>query len=88
MIHATCADYRAGITVDLADDTADIEKKVTCPTLAFWGSKGLMHKLWNIEEKWRERCASVQAASLPGGHFFVEQFPEDTAGRLLDFLSS
>jgi haloacetate dehalogenase len=86
MIHATCADYRAGGTVDLEHDAADIQTKVTCPTLAFWGSKGLMHKLWNIEEKWRERCAHLQAASLAGGHFFVEQFPEETAGRLLDFL--
>ena len=76
MIHATCADYRAGATIDLEHDAADIERKVTCPTLAFWGSNGLMHKLWDIEAKWRERCGHVRPASLAGGHFFIEQFPQ------------
>jgi haloacetate dehalogenase len=87
MIHASCADYRAGATIDLDDDTADLDAKVTCPTLAVWGSRGLMHRLWDIEAKWRARCTDVRAASLPGGHFFIEQFPRETADQLETFLS-
>jgi hypothetical protein len=29
----------------------------------------------------------VRVASLPGGHFFVDQFPQETADILVKFLS-
>jgi haloacetate dehalogenase len=37
-IHATCEDYRAGATVDLADDAADRERgrRIPAPVLALW----------------------------------------------------
>jgi haloacetate dehalogenase len=86
MIHGSCSDYRAAGTVDLEHDSADIEMKVACPTLVLFGSKGLMHKLFDIPATWRKRCADVRADSLPGGHFFVDQFPNETAALLLGFL--
>ena len=49
MIHGSCSDYRAGATVDMEHDQADIDTKVACPTLAFWGANGMMHKLFDIE---------------------------------------
>jgi haloacetate dehalogenase len=88
MIHGSCSDYRAGSTVDLEHDEADLATKVGCPTLAFWGANGLMHKLFDIEAEWRKRCANVRAASLPGGHFFIDLLPEDTARVLGEFLSN
>jgi haloacetate dehalogenase len=30
---------------------------------------------------------NLQEASLPGGHFFVDQFPDETSQILLRFLS-
>jgi len=69
-------------------DTADLAAKVECPTLAFWGSNGMMHKLFDIEAEWRKRCANVRAASLPGGHFFIDLLPKETASVLEDFLLS
>jgi haloacetate dehalogenase len=88
MIHGSCSDYRAAATVDLEHDRADIDKKVQCPTLAFWGSAGLMHKLFDIAAEWQKRCADVRPASLPGGHFFVDQFPAETAKILEEFISA
>ena len=88
MIHGSCSDYRAAATIDLEHDQADIDKKVQCPTLAFWGSAGLMHKYFDIAAEWKKRCANVRAASLPGGHFFVDQFPAETAKILAEFISS
>jgi haloacetate dehalogenase len=88
MIHGSCSDYRAGSTVDMEHDTADLASKVECTTLAFWGSNGMMHKLFDIEAEWRKRCANVRAASLPGGHFFVDLLPEETARVLENFLLS
>jgi haloacetate dehalogenase len=87
MIHGSCSDYRAAASVDLEHDASDIARKVTCPTLAFYGSRGVMAKLFDIPAEWRKRCSVVQEKSLPGGHFFVDQFPDDTAQILLQFLN-
>ncbi len=87
MIHGSCSDYRAAASIDLEHDGADIARKVTCPALAFYGSGGVMAKLFDIPAEWRKRCANLQDRSLPGGHFFVDQFPDDTATILLQFLN-
>jgi len=86
MIHGSCSDYRAAASIDLEHDAADIDKKVTCPTLAFWGGNGVMHKLFDIGAAWRKRCQHVATESLPGGHFFIDQFPAETAQILAKFL--
>jgi haloacetate dehalogenase len=86
MIHGSCSDYRAAASIDLEHDAADIDKKVGCRTLGFWGDKGVMHKYFDIAAQWRKRCADVSSASLPGGHFFVDQFPAETAQILAGFL--
>ncbi|MGM9514776.1 alpha/beta fold hydrolase [Roseateles sp. DB2] len=86
MIHGSCSDYRAAATVDLALDQADAERRVECPTLVFHGTAGVMTALFDIPAEWRKRCRTVQTASLPGGHFFADQFPDETAAELLRFL--
>jgi haloacetate dehalogenase len=86
MIHGSCSDYRAAASIDLEHDAADIDRKVTSPTLVFYGAEGVMAKLFDIPAEWRKRCADVQGASLPGGHFFVDQFPAETAEILIKFL--
>ena len=86
MIHGSCADYRAAATIDLEHDAADISVKVACPALAFWGSKGVMHKYFDLAAEWRKRCADLETAMVPGGHFFVDHFPAETAKVLADFI--
>ena len=86
MIHGSCSDYRAAASIDLAHDTADISRKVACPTLVFYGAAGVMAKLFDIPAEWRKRCENVVEASLPGGHFFVDQFPDEVAARLAAFI--
>ena len=87
-IHASCADYRAGATIDLAHDQDDLGVKVQCPTLALWGSLGVMHRLFDMEAEWRKRCANLSSASLRGGHFFPDLMPSETAAKLLAFLAA
>ena len=87
MIHGSCSDYRAAASIDLDHDAADIDRKVQCPALAFYGSQGAMAKLFDIPAQWRKRCSALHDASLPGGHFFVDQFPDQTARILLEFLN-
>ena len=85
-IHGSCSDYRAAATADFDHDAADLDRKVECPTLVLYGAGGTMARLFDIPAEWRKRCADVRPASLPGGHFFVDQFPRETADILLRHL--
>jgi len=85
-IHGSCSDYRAAASIDLEHDEADLDRKVECPTLVFYGSTGVMAGLFDIPAEWRKRCAHVTNRSLPGGHFFVDQFAGETATVLTEFL--
>jgi haloacetate dehalogenase len=88
MIHGSCSDYRAAATIDLEHDRADLARKVECPTLVFYGTSGVMARLFDIPAEWRKRCLAIAEASLPGGHFFVDQFPCETARILKEFLDA
>ena len=88
MIHASCCDYRAGRSIDLAHDEADLHIKLACPVLALWGADGLMCKLMDIEAAWRARCADLRVGTVPGGHWFPEHSAEQTASALLGFFST
>ena len=59
----------------------------TC--LIGWGATRVedFERNFDIPAEWRKRCANVTAESLPGGHFFIDQFPEDTARVLARFLA-
>lgn len=87
MIHGSCSDYRAAATIDLDHDGADLHRKVACRTLVLYGAAGTMAGCFDIPAEWRKRCSDVRAASLPGGHFFVDQFPQETSDILVKFLS-
>ena len=86
MIHATCEDYRAAASIDLVHDNADMDRKVTCPVLALWGEKGVMHRMYDVVAVWRERAANVSGKALPCGHFLAEEAPEETLTELRNFL--
>ena len=85
-IRGMCADYRAAALVDLDHDSADVTVKVVCPVLTFWGSNGVMGKLFDMEAQWRQRCSNLQTATLPGGHFFIDHMPRETAAQLTAFF--
>jgi haloacetate dehalogenase len=85
-IHATCEDYRAGSSIDLAHDDADLQRKVSCPVLALWAEKGAMDRQYKVLDTWKERCASVSGKPLPSSHFIAEQVPEMLLSELGTFL--
>lgn len=86
-LHAMCEDYRAGATIDLEHDNADLDRKVECPLLVLWGAKGAMEGLYDVLGTWRERATQVQGKSLPGGHWLPEQLPNEVYAELMPFLS-
>ncbi len=88
VIHGTCEDYRAGASIDLEHDEADLDRKITCPVLALWGEKGFLHKRHDVPAIWRERALDVRGQSLPCGHFLPEEAPEETLAALQTFLKA
>lgn len=85
-IRGACSDYRAAAMVDFELDAADLARKVACPTLAFWGSTGVMGNLFDMQAVWQEKCENLSTANLPGGHFFVDRYPAESAAILGDWL--
>ncbi|MBE9075986.1 alpha/beta hydrolase [Romeria aff. gracilis LEGE 07310] len=85
-IHATCEDYRAAATIDLAHDEADQDQKIQCPLLLLWGQAGAMERCYDVLEVWRDRASQVQGYSIPGGHFLPEEAPAETLQALLAFF--
>ena len=86
-IHATCEDYRAAASIDLAHDEADMSQKVTCPLLALWGEKGFVGRKYDVLETWRERAIDVRGRTIQSGHFLPEEAPDETYRALREFLS-
>jgi haloacetate dehalogenase len=85
-IHATCEDYRAGASIDLTHDDADLQRKVSCPVLALWAEKGAMHRQFNVLDTWKERASNVTGKPLPSSHFIAEEIPEMLLAELNKFL--
>src|SRR5713226_9148763 len=54
--------------IDLDHDAADLDRKLSCPVLALWAEQGVMHRLFNVLDTWRERASNGNGKPLPGGH--------------------
>ena len=87
-IHAMCEDYRAGATIDMTHDEADMKKKIACPLLVLWGQKGAMHDLYDVMAIWRERATKVSGRSLPAGHNLQEDVPEMVLAEIQGLLKT
>lgn len=87
-IQATCADYRAALTIDLDHDHASAEagQKIACPLLVLWGSNGFVGRNYDVLDTWRAYANNITGHALPCGHHLPEEAPRDTAEALLDFL--
>ena len=85
-VHAMCEDYRAGASIDLEHDEADMNRKVACPLLTLWAERGAMGQMYDVLAVWRERASNVTGKGLPGGHSLQEDKPDETLAELLPFL--
>ena len=85
-IHAMCEDYRAGASIDLEHDKADLDQKIACPLLALWGAKAPMGRLYDVLTIWRERAKTVSGRSLAAGHNLQEDAPDAVLTEIRAFL--
>ncbi len=87
-IRATCDDYRAGATHDIAIDRADREagRRIRCPLLVLWGERDgplADDRYVTVWERWAD---DVRGQPIPGGHFLPEEAPAETTAALLAFF--
>ncbi|MBW4487712.1 MAG: alpha/beta hydrolase [Trichocoleus desertorum ATA4-8-CV12] len=85
-IRATCEDYRAGASIDLVHDRADLAQKIICPLLVLWGSQGIIGRKYDVLKIWQERAKNVSGEAIASGHFLPEEAPEATYKALYKFL--
>ncbi len=88
-IHAMCADYRAGATIDRALDDADraARRKISAPVHFLWAEGGFPARTGDPLGVWRDWADSVSGQSVPGcGHFVMEEAPEAVLAALSPFL--
>jgi len=74
--HAQCEDYRAAASIDLEDDRADLDKKLTMPLLVLWGGDNALNKNVDIVSIWKERAVDVRGHGVPSGHWLPEEVPD------------
>jgi len=90
-VEAICEDYRAGATVDVEHDDADVEagRRIACPVLVLWAGRGALPRFYaDVLEVWRPWAPDVRGRALDARHFLAEDRPEETADALLAFLAA
>lgn len=88
VIAASCEDYRAAATIDIAHDDADGDLRVRCPVLILWGAKGVIARCFDALALWRLRATDVRGHSLPGGHYLAEELPDTVASEFAAFFAA
>jgi haloacetate dehalogenase len=88
-VHAMCEDYRAGATLDVEHDEADRgTRRIGCPTLVLWGTRGTVAGVDGVLDVWREWADDVRGRAVDSGHFLAEEAPDDTCDELLAFFGA
>lgn len=91
-VHSICEEYRAAASVDRQHDSQDriSGRRIRCPALALWSGAGAL-ATWYADEGgplalWRQVADNVAGHPMPGGHFFPEEYPTETAEALGAFF--
>jgi haloacetate dehalogenase len=86
-IRATCDEYRAGATIDLVHDRADLAQKVKAPLLILWGAKSGQGSGYDLLKVWRDHAEDVRGHGIDSGHFIPEEQPDQVYEALKGFFS-
>jgi haloacetate dehalogenase len=87
-VHAICEEYRASATLDREHDEADRgARRIACPTLVLWSDTGPLATWYEPLDVWKTWASDVDGGPISAGHFIPEEAPDETAGRLIDFLT-
>ncbi|MBV8776453.1 MAG: alpha/beta hydrolase [Alphaproteobacteria bacterium] len=86
-IRATCDEYRAGASIDLIHDRADLAQKVAVPMLILWGAHSGQGAGYDMLRVWRDHATDVRGHAIDSGHFIPEEKPDEVCAALREFFS-
>ena len=86
-IHASCEDYRAAATIDIAHDDADGDKKLPMPLQVLWAEKGAVNKYFDTFSLWQKRAENVEGQTVQASHYMAEEIPEELVALINPFLT-
>jgi haloacetate dehalogenase len=86
-IRATCDEYRAGATIDLVHDRADLAQKVKVPMLVLWGTGSGQGSGYDLLKVWCDHAEDVRGHGIDSGHFIPEEQPDQVYAALKEFFS-
>jgi len=93
-IRASCEDYRAAASLDIAHDDADDaaageggDARLAMPLHAIWGADGVIERCFDCLALWRRRAREVTGRALPAGHFLAEELPDAVAEEMRAFFT-
>lgn len=89
-IHAMCADYRAGATIDRAQDIQDraAGRRIAAPLHFLWGRHGFPARTGDPAGIWRRWAEIVTDEACDSGHFVMEERPEAVIAAYLPFFTA
>jgi haloacetate dehalogenase len=87
-IRATCDEYRAGASIDLVHDRADLAQKVNVPMLVLWGTGSGQGSGYDLLKVWRDHAEDVRGFGIDSGHFIPEEKPDEVYKALKEFFSA
>jgi haloacetate dehalogenase len=91
-IRASCADYRACATLDLAMDEADYAagRRVTCPVHVLWGRLSHTQAVFDeVLPVWRGYVTGpLSGRAVRSGHYLAEHAPEEVLAELVPFFTA
>ena len=89
VIHAICAEYRSGDSIDMDHDRDDRKagRRICCPVLVLWAPHGLVPLFGDPVSIWQQWADDVQGEAMTtSGHFLMEESPRETAALIEQFL--
>ena len=86
-IHASCEDYRAAATVDIAHDDADGNKKLKTPIKVIWAETGPVGRCFDPLKLWKLRAENVVGKSVKSTHYMAEEIPIEISELMLSFFA-
>lgn len=91
VVRAMLEDYRAGLTVDRADEEADraAGRRLAMPLLVLWSLRDDLEQLFGDPVAiWRDWAVDVRGHGIDSGHHVAEEAPEVLADALLAFFAA
>ena len=89
VVRGMLEDYRAGLTIDRADEEADraAGRKIEIPLLVLWSLRDDLEQLYGDPLLiWRNWALDVQGRGIDSGHHIAEKAPEALTRALADFF--